>query len=243
TLDNAISEKYLELLKHQDNNIRNIMLKQQATSQEPWDQNHFEELLAKWVAACDQPFTAVTEQEFWDLLQYTHHHAGTALHIPGEKAIQWHIMQMGQDLAAKMKEMFKENKSNFSLSLDAWTSSNGYTFIALVIHYIGNDGKLEECLIDFLELIGEHSGENMCKVVWNAVEKYGLLGWIVAFVMDNATNNDTLVEAFAQRCHEASVDFSVCDACMRCLPHTVHLAALQFLQSVGALSKDENDNA
>jgi hypothetical protein len=36
----------------------------------------------------------------------------------------------------------QENLSDFVLSLDAWTSNNGYAFMAIIIHYIGNDGKL-----------------------------------------------------------------------------------------------------
>ncbi|KAJ6576311.1 hypothetical protein B0H10DRAFT_1664937, partial [Mycena sp. CBHHK59/15] len=51
----------------------------------------------------------------------------------------------------------------------------------------------EECLIDFRELVGQHSGENMAAAVWETVEKFGLIGRITAFVMDNATNNDTMV--------------------------------------------------
>ncbi|KAF8214357.1 hypothetical protein K438DRAFT_1500391, partial [Mycena galopus ATCC 62051] len=55
-------------------------------------------------------------------------------------------------------------------------------------------------ILDFRELIGQHSGENMAAVVWETVERFGLKGRIIAFVMDNATNNDTLVQAFARRC-------------------------------------------
>ncbi|KAJ7080039.1 hypothetical protein C8R44DRAFT_653919, partial [Mycena epipterygia] len=55
-------------------------------------------------------------------------------------------------------------------------SSNGYAFMAIVIHYIGNNGELEECLIDFRELVGAHSGENMADAVWKTVEKFGLSG-------------------------------------------------------------------
>ncbi|KAJ3732383.1 hypothetical protein DFJ43DRAFT_981650, partial [Lentinula guzmanii] len=53
-------------------------------------------------------------------------------------------------------------------------SSNGYAFIAIVLHWIDNNGKLQECLIDFVELIGDHSGENMAKTVWSTLERYGL---------------------------------------------------------------------
>ncbi|KAF8183886.1 hypothetical protein K438DRAFT_1599141, partial [Mycena galopus ATCC 62051] len=55
-------------------------------------------------------------------------------------------------------------------------SNNGYAFLAIVVHYIGNDGKLEESLIDFRELIGQHSGENMASAVWETVTTFGLKG-------------------------------------------------------------------
>ena len=34
----------------------------------------------------------------------------------------------------------------------------------------------EELLIDFRELIGEHSGENMAEAIWQTMELYGLIG-------------------------------------------------------------------
>ncbi|KAJ6529070.1 hypothetical protein DFH09DRAFT_812170, partial [Mycena vulgaris] len=70
-------------------------------------------------------------------------------------------------------------------------SSNQHPFLALVAHYITNDGNLgkswlensagyflisvvEELLIDFRELVGEHSGENMAAEIWKTIEMYGL---------------------------------------------------------------------
>jgi len=101
-------------------------------------------------------------------------------------------------------------------------------------------------LIDFRELVGEHSGENMAEAVWQTLETYGLLGrvrqatflWatlittyltlqVIAFVMDNASNNDTMVAAFEARCREHGIDFSASRSRLRCMPHTCHLAALK----------------
>jgi hypothetical protein len=39
-----------------------------------------------------------------------------------------------------------------------------------------SNGKPEELLIDFQELMGEHSGGNMADVVWTTLVKYGLVG-------------------------------------------------------------------
>jgi hypothetical protein len=79
--------------------------------------------------------------------------------------------------------------------------------MAIVAHYVTNDGALgtfsilfhsnqpndlftEELLIDFRELIGEHSGENMAEAVWATMELYGLVGK-VSFLchIANATCN------------------------------------------------------
>jgi hypothetical protein len=44
-------------------------------------------------------------------------------------------------------------------------------------------------------------------------------------MMDNATNNDTLAESIETRCRAADIPFSARYARMRCMPHTIHLAA------------------
>lgn len=102
----------------------------------------------------------------------------------------------------------------------------------------------EEMLIDFRELVGEHSGENMAEAVWTTLKNYGIEGrvrsctpifivhlktlQIVAVVMDNASNNDTLVAGLEGRCDAAGISwFDARQARIRCLPHTVHLAALK----------------
>ena len=69
-------------------------------------------------------------------------------------------------------------------------SSNYYAFLAIVAHYITNEGQcgkkispifqslanyfLEEILIDFHEIVGPHSGENMADIVWSTLELYGI---------------------------------------------------------------------
>jgi hypothetical protein len=54
---------------------------------------------------------------------------------------------------------------------------------------------------------------------------------IIAIVMDNAMNNDTMMVAIQRRCHEAKVYFSAVESRLRCMPHTVHLAAIKVCAS------------
>jgi hypothetical protein len=82
----------------------------------------------------------------------------------------------------------------FTLVLDAWTSSNCIAFLAIVLQLINNDGilgeslpiplaiihltdwfsLLEELLIDFCELQGAHSGENMANAVYETLKLYDI---------------------------------------------------------------------
>ncbi len=50
---------------------------------------------------------------------------------------------------------------------------------------------------------------------------------VMAFVMDNATNNDTMVKAIKQKCFLEGIEFSAHESRLHCMPHTVHLAALK----------------
>ncbi len=50
---------------------------------------------------------------------------------------------------------------------------------------------------------------------------------VTAFMMDNATNNDTMVDAIERKCKEQGIPFSAKNSCLRCMPHTVHLAMLK----------------
>ncbi|KAI0750162.1 hypothetical protein C8Q80DRAFT_1074515, partial [Daedaleopsis nitida] len=78
---------------------------------------------------------------------------------------------------------------------------------------------------------------NMAYTVWETLEQYGLVGRIMAVNCDNATNNDTMMDALEQKCQALGIPFSARVARMRCMPHTIHLAALQLLETIGIVSK------
>ncbi|SJL11777.1 uncharacterized protein ARMOST_15186 [Armillaria ostoyae] len=206
-LEKDASREYLSQLEKASKNIVKALEKQAAKAVGDWDQAKFERLLLEWIVACDQPFEEVERPEFHELLEYTHH-TGKRLHIPGRTTVQRRVKEMGIKYEEDLRNMFAEMQGKVSISLDCWTSPNGYAFMAIIAHYITNKGKLEELLIDFHELIGEHSGENMATVVWETLKMYRLTDRIMAFVMDNATNNDTMVAHLEYLCAEAGISFS-----------------------------------
>jgi hypothetical protein len=94
----------------------------------------------------------------------------------------------------------------------------------------------EEFLINFRELIGEHSGENMVPWVWETIEKSGPIGRV------RPSPSHTYVQLVSQqittlwlrRLHVAaelwaSHSPAMMLACgMQCIAHTIHLAALKI---------------
>ncbi|KAJ6472248.1 hypothetical protein DFH09DRAFT_477185 [Mycena vulgaris] len=61
--------------------------------------------------------------------------------------------------------------------------------------------------------------------------------------MDNATNNDTMIEVFEEKCHARDINFSAIDSRIRCMPHTAHLAALKLLEAIGVITKTDRKKA
>jgi hypothetical protein len=60
----------------------------------------------------------------------------------------------------------------------------------------------------------------------------------MAIVCDNASNNDTLLQALGEKCADEGIDFSAIHLCIHCLLHIVHLAAMQLLEGIGAIKPD-----
>lgn len=73
---------------------------------DPWNQDVFEEKLAHWMVACDQPFTTVNDPEFRQLLQYVCQPGKEKLQIPDDKSMRRRIMKMGENMREKLKTQF-----------------------------------------------------------------------------------------------------------------------------------------
>ncbi|KAG6886442.1 hypothetical protein C0992_003932, partial [Termitomyces sp. T32_za158] len=150
--DPALQAEYLKILEKKSFRIREAFAKQQTASMEPWDQEKFEDLLVQWIVACDQPLDEVEKLEFINLMKYGCH-AVPNFSLPKQDGIRQRVMKLGVDTIDEIKSMFSQLEGKVSLSLDAWTSSNHHAFIAIVAHYINNEGEVEELLIDFQQLV------------------------------------------------------------------------------------------
>jgi len=103
----------------------------------------------------------------------------------------------------------------------------------------------EELLIDFRELTGERIWQSQFGQHWSYTvllerqvshpqpsNMFLTHFQIIALIMDNASNNNTLMTSLKWQCQQWGIPFLVQDACMYCMPHTIHLATIKVLHKI-----------
>jgi len=71
-----------------------------------------------------------------------------------------------ESLAKKLQNL---TATKFHLALDAWTSSNCFTFLAITCYYINDDWVLCEELLSFDDTVDD-TGDGMAKIVMEVLK-------------------------------------------------------------------------
>ncbi|KAJ3510755.1 hypothetical protein NMY22_g15875 [Coprinellus aureogranulatus] len=145
-----------------------------------------------------------------------------------------------QEIHAFTKEHLKKELAGISgkvhLAADGWTVPNVYSFIGATIHYI-KDGELKLTVLDFIKLTKAHLGVYLAARIAECVQDWGLKDKIMAFVGDNTSNNDTLV----QELKELVLSFHGQEHQVRCFAHVLNLVAGAILSLFTCKQEDKDD--
>ncbi len=136
--------------------------------------------------------------------------------------------QKKQELKAKLKGF----KSKYSVTCDLWTSKNQLSFFGVTIHSFDNDWKLNEGLLAFKFLEGEHDGISLSKALIEVLEDYEIADRLLGVTADNASNNMKMmayVESYYKEKYP-NIGFSVAWNQVECLAHVLNLGAQQILK-------------
>jgi hypothetical protein len=89
-------------------------------------------------------------------------------------------------------------------------------------------------LLDFHEITGPKSGENIARILQSVIEDYEIVDRIGAFMMDNARDNDTMLACLAK-----IYPIDAKSSRLRCLGHIINLVvkALLFGKGVSKLER------
>jgi hypothetical protein len=145
-----------------------------------------------------------------------------------------------------MKSRLQRARTDIHLTCDLWTSPNCLPILEVIAQYITEDGKLETTTLALVDIQGAHTGENLSKYIQDVIEDWGIALKLGSMQMDNASNNDTLIEELEARkssieiilifllifiglFNDFGIEYCATDNRIRCIGHIINLSAQLFL--------------
>lgn len=188
-----------------------------------FDHHQFRRLLTRWIVYDNVSFRQVDSEPFREFIQYIAPRAGGEL--ASANTIRGWIMSAYGLHKAVVKNLLTKALSKIHIAFDLWTSGNHKALNGIVAHFINDDWKPYAVVLGAPEQKEAHSGDNIAGQVISTLKDFGItadrLGY---FMLDNASNNDTAMEAIA-----AEYGFDVEKRRLRCAGHIINLIARSLL--------------
>jgi hypothetical protein len=144
-----------------------------------------------------------------------------------------------------VKQELAETCQSIALSLDAWTSKNQLSIIAVIGHWLTSKFEYKERVLEFSEIQGDHTGENLAESVENMLIELSLEFKLLTITADNASNNETLCYSLYKNLSKRfdlefnnienqhlTLRFQGLNSFVRCLAHILNLVVKQFLSAL-----------
>jgi hypothetical protein len=197
----------------------------------------FRKKLVKWVALDDQPFIAVEQKSFLEMIASI----DPALEIRSADTIRRDLMQLFDAEKQRVRKLLQETPGRISFAIDAWTSPNNHGFLGITAHWIDHDWAIRSLLLNLVPLSGSHSGANMCAEFVATCQDFGVLTKLRAITTDSASNNNTFAKALGTFCQQQNVNFDAGSHHIRCIAHVINLTVHDFLRSIHAEALGSED--
>ncbi|KJZ70440.1 hypothetical protein HIM_10178 [Hirsutella minnesotensis 3608] len=179
-----------------------------AAAENALDQSTFRKLYCRYVVACSLPFSHVEQPAFRDLVQYI---------CPAANDL---LPTSGSTIRNDLQRGYNDN----------WTSPNHLGVIGFTVQFVTEDHGLLSLVVRIKELQGHRSGENMAEAIMEFVREYGIASKVGCFMMDNASNMNTMIDKVSDGLEsEFDVFYDPPQHQLRCFSHTITLAVMEFL--------------
>lgn len=158
-----------------------------------FDPSVMELLVVRWISRCSISLHMMQCDEFRALLNYLYPDINLWLPLSNKTVSGW-IFRTRDDHKERNLEVITNARSRIHLVLDLWTSPSSIAILGVVFSFIGDDNQHHTITAAMREIDGPHSGNNIAKTLLEIIRDWGIankLGWIV---MDNASNNDSMME-------------------------------------------------
>ena len=111
-------------------------------------------------------------------------------------------------------------------TVDLWTSPNKLPLLGIIGHYIAENRDLCQSVLGLREIYGRHTGENQALVIMRLIIEFWIASKLGYFMMDNATNNDTMIAALSvMLLDEYEIEYNAIHYWLCCNGYIINLVA------------------
>lgn len=186
--------------------------------------HEFKALLLAWIVEDNIAFQALESRRLHDILTYLNPTVDRRGCIPVHKTIKRWISTAYSEHLGIVTEVLASSISKVHISFDLWTSRSLYAFCGINVHFLDSEHRYRTFLLGLPRHLGDHSGVNIAETISKTIAHFGLQERLGCFITDNASNNDTAIQALAQE-----FGFNPFHRRLRCAGHILNLVARALL--------------
>lgn len=181
-----------------------------------YDVSKSNEFFIQWIISDSQAFRVGENPFFQEFIKSLHFDYKSLK----KDATTQRVMKLFNVVKVKITDLLANHPGKFSITLDIWTSPSQNPFLCVTLHFIDESWNMKSQVIAFRYIPGHHSGSKMAEVLFNVLREYQIEDRILTVTMDNASNNNTLVDELIKMGTISDAEHHI-----RCFSHIVNLAA------------------
>jgi hypothetical protein len=129
----------------------------------------------------------------------------------------------------QLKGLLQHSVSMIHISTDLWTSPHRHAMLAVCAQWVDKDYRLRKALLGLPECRHSHNGETQAALIAGQLHNFNIKN-VGYYTGDNATSNDTCLEALSIRLkEELDIEFDPKLRRVRCIGHIINLSLQSFL--------------
>lgn len=189
-----------------------------------FDPSEFKALLLDYIVSENQAFNTLESSRLQRIFAYLNPAVARRGCLPGHQTMANWIEAAYEANVGLIKEFLDNALSNINLSFDLWTSRKMVAFCGITAHFCDARGKYRSFLLALPQHAGSHAGSNIAETISEIITTFSLEKKLGYFQCDNATNNDTCIQALADQ-----FQFEYRERRLRCIGHIINLVARALL--------------
>jgi hypothetical protein len=190
-----------------------------------FDRNHFQKLLINWLIESNLPFRTIGHPRLREIFTYLNPLIRDTKALITHPTVRQILIKEYRKHRKAVVNLLRDSPGFIHIAFDGWSSRNKHCLYGITCSFLDERYQVQKIVLGLPELSTSHKGENIAAEIIEILSSYGIGNKIGYFTLDNASNNDTAMEAIASHFglkdgHQSRV---------RCIGHIINLVVKALL--------------